>query len=497
MISDTWFYVCAALVLLAPLFLLIVTSAIALGSSNSNPIQGRIQDHILSEINNHEREITAATFGTIAIGLLACFGIVLMMFVNGKETMVLDLGDWIAIDEEHFHFHTTFIFDRLSVPFLVLIYVLCGTVGAFTSCYLHHEPGFQRFIILYSLFTFGMVISALAGTIEVLFFGWELVGLSSALLVGFFHERQSPVANGLRVWTIYRIADAAFLMATVMLHHLSGEGNLQRMMGVEAWPNAQSIVGAREAFGVGILLLIAAAGKSALIPFSGWLPRAMEGPTPSSAIFYGALSVHLGAYLLLRVSPLVAASPALGWIVVVLGLLTAIYASLVERVQSDIKSVLAFASLTQVGLIFAEIGMGWYYLALVHLLGHACLRTLQLLRAPSLLHDYFKLETALGHRIAAAYQPAVLTRFPRLRHRFYRFALERGYLDSMLNHGAELVLGTLRFCMRCESAWIGWWDQRFSLPTDRDPAVLAKTTLDSFAQSDILDSELNEEVSDA
>jgi NAD(P)H-quinone oxidoreductase subunit 5 len=494
MIPIGAFHFCAAIVLLSPLLLLVLTSAIALWFPNPTRIQGLV----LTSKSNREREISAATFAAIAFGLLASGGIGLMMLVNGTNSLVLDLGDWIAIHEESFHFHTTFIFDRLSIPFTILIYLLCGTVGAFTTKYLHREPGFQRFFILYSLFTFGMVISALAGTIEVLFFGWELVGLSSALLVGFFHERQSPVANGLRVWTIYRIADAAFLMAAVLLHHLSGEGNLQRMMGEAAWPNAQSIVGAKEAFGVGMLLLIAAAGKSALIPFSGWLPRAMEGPTASSAIFYGALSVHLGAYLLLRVSPLIAASPVLAWFVVALGLLTAIYASIVERVQSDIKSALAFASLTQVGLIVAEIGMGWYYLALFHLLGHACLRTLQLLRAPSLLRDYFKLETALGHRIAVADRPTILNRFPRLQYRAYRFAFERGYLDSMLDHFAELVLGTLRFCMRCESAWIGWWHSTFSLHANRPGLVRTFDGVpDSRDESGILDVELNEEVSDA
>lgn len=445
--AERWFQLFAGFILGAPFLLLVFTSFASLWQTK-----------------HREREITAATFGAIVVGLLACIGLVVMMLSHQRETLVLDLGDWIELGEHSFHFHVAFIFDRLSVPFLVLTYVLCGTVGAFTSRYLHREPGFQRFFILYSMFTFGMVVSVTAGTIEVLFFGWELVGLSSALLVGFFHERTAPVVNGLRVWTIYRIADAAFLMAAVTLHHLTGEGDLQRMMGVAAWPDVQSVLTPTHAFGVGLLLLIAAAGKSALIPFSGWLPRAMEGPTASSAIFYGALSVHLGAYLLLRVSPVIATSPALSWIVVGLGLATAVYASLAERVQADIKSALAFASLTQVGLIVAEIGMGWQYVALFHALGHAILRTLQMLRAPSLLRDYFKLETALGHRIAAPEQH-FLSRFPRLRNALYRFALERGHLDSALNvFIAEPFLGLFRFFAKCESAWIQWWGSSFSRP---------------------------------
>jgi NAD(P)H-quinone oxidoreductase subunit 5 len=463
MISENWFQWFASLILGVPFLLLVFTSFASLWQSK-----------------HREREITAATFGAIVVGLIACIGLVVMMLTHQRDSLVLDLGDWIELDEHSFHFHVAFIFDRLSVPFLVLTYGLCGIVGAFTSRYLHREPGFQRFFILYSMFTLGMVVSVTAGTIEVLFFGWELVGLSSALLVGFFHERTAPVVNGLRVWTIYRVADAAFLMAAVTLHHLTGEGDLQRMMGVAAWPDVQSVLTPTHAFGVGLLLLIAAAGKSALVPFSGWLPRAMEGPTASSAIFYGALSVHLGAYLLLRVSPVIAASPVLSWIVVGLGLTTAVYASLAERVQSDIKSALAFASLTQVGLIVAEIGMGWQYLALFHALGHAILRTLQMLRAPSLLRDYFKMETALGHRIAAVDRPYFLSQFPRLRNGMYRFALERGHLDSLLNRFvAEPFLALFRYFSQCESAWIGWWGNGFSAARGRNSDSLETRTIHS------------------
>src|SRR5262249_25111366 len=154
------------------------------------------------------------------------------------------------------------------------------------------------------------------------------------------------------------------------------EGEFGRLFGAGPWPAGQAAVSPGQAAVVGALLLTAAAGKSALLPFSGWLPRAMEGPTPSSAVFYGALSVHLGAFLLLRAGPLLAASWGLSAAVVALGLATALFAFLAGSVQTDIKSVLSFAALSQVGLIFAEIGLGWHYLALAHLLGHACLRTL-------------------------------------------------------------------------------------------------------------------------
>ena len=132
--------------------------------------------------------------------------------------------------------------------------------------------------------------------------------------------------NGLRVWAVYRISDAALLLAAVVLHHLSGEGDFDKLLGKEAWPLGTAAITSQQALFVGLLLLLAAAGKSALVPFSGWLPRAMEGPTPSSAVFYGALSVHLGAFLLLRVSPILDISIWLS-AVVAIGLITAVFAS--------------------------------------------------------------------------------------------------------------------------------------------------------------------------
>src|SRR6202043_2755423 len=168
--------------------------------------------------------------------------------------------------------------------------------------------------------------------------------LSSAMLVAFYHERPAPCRNGLRVWVVYRISDAALLTAAVVMHHMTGQGDFDKLLGRGAWPEGQALIATREALVVGFLVFIAAAGKSALVPFSGWLPRAMEGPTPSSAVFYGALSVHLGAFLLLGVSPILDLSPWLAALVVVAGLVTAIFASFAGRVQTDIKCALSFAS---------------------------------------------------------------------------------------------------------------------------------------------------------
>ncbi|QDV64048.1 proton-conducting transporter transmembrane domain-containing protein [Crateriforma conspicua] len=437
MTLDQCFFALGLIVVISPAVLLAVLAVTSL------------LDRTISE-----RSSAKLTEASVVVGLVAIVAILVLMLGTGRRHVPIELGNWVVIPQQHFHFHLKFVFDRLSVPFTILSFVLCGIISAFASRYLHREPGYNRFFVLFSVFLLGMVLSSLAGTIETLFFGWELVGLSSALLVAYFHERTNPVRNGQRVWSIYRISDAAFLIAALTLHHLTGAGDFDALMGTGVWPEGHVSITQSHALFVGALLLLAAMGKSALVPFSGWLPRAMEGPTPSSAIFYGALSVHLGAYLLLRVGPLLEASTLLQIAVVFVGLISAIFGTLTARVQTDIKSALAFASLTQVGIIVVEIGCGLRYLALVHIIGHACLRTLQLLRAPTLLHDYHTLENAIGGHLQR--NETILARWlpTRLRAGLYATAIERGYLDGSIGDMVVRPFTRLfRWCDNLERRW--------------------------------------------
>jgi len=396
---------------------------------------------------------TRLVYTMILSGLLASIAILVSMLMSGTRHIAIDLGNWVAIPH-HYHFSVKFVFDRLSVPFAILSYVLSGTIGAFATKYMHRERGFNRFFVLYTVFLLGMEVTALAGTIETLFAGWELVGLSSALLVAFFQDRPAPARNGLWIWVVYRFSDAALLLAAVAMHHLTGEGDFDVLLGSGTWPYEHSLVSGWDAFVVGSLLTLAAMGKSALVPFSGWLPRAMEGPTPSSAVFYGALSVHLGAFLLLRVGPLLERSWPLCVLVVIIGLTTALFAYLAGSVQTDIKSVLAFASLSQVGIIVAEVRAGFRYIAMVHLIGHACLRTLQFVRAPSLLQDYRTIENAIGNYLPKAGNPLASHASNPNYAWVYRFGMERGYLDAIL---LEFVVSpVVRGLRRCD-ALERWW----------------------------------------
>jgi NAD(P)H-quinone oxidoreductase subunit 5 len=424
-----------------------------------------------------EQATSRACQAAIFTGLVAAVGVLAVMIAVGDRHVVIDLGKWVSVHhpgdpKDDYHFQVKFVFDRLSVPMVILSFLLCGTIGAFATRYMHREPGYNRFFVLYAVFLLGMVTASSAGTIETLFTGWELVGLSSALLVAFFQERPAPARNGFRVWVVYRVSDAALLLAAILMHHLRSAGDFDQLLGAKSWPEGETAIPQGEAVLIGLLLLVAAAGKSALIPFSGWLPRAMEGPTPSSAVFYGALSVHLGAYLLLRVSPLFALSPWLAGLVIAWGLATSVYAYIAGSVQTDIKSALSFSSLSQVGIIVAEIGVGaffpfMWYVALVHLLGHACLRTLQFVRAPTLLADYRALENAIGSRLPRG--PGLWVRLvpEGVRTWVYRFGLERGYLDACLNAFVVApVVRLFRWCDRMERRWTDFLSGRASRESD-------------------------------
>jgi NAD(P)H-quinone oxidoreductase subunit 5 len=324
---------------------------------------------------------------------------------------------------QDYRFPLVLMADRLSLPFLAMTVVLSGLIGQFSSTYLHREPGFFRFFVLLHLFAFGSLLAFAAGSFDLLVGGWEIVGITSVFLIGFFQLRPAPVENGLRVFAVYRATDIGLLVGVFAMHHWTGTA---------IFTSGPPPLAGKRALIVCLLLLLAASGKAAQVPFSGWLPRAMEGPTPSSAIFYGAISIHAGAYLLLRIQPMLAQSALASAVVVLIGVATAIHGTIVGRVSADAKTSLAYASLTQVGVMFAEIGIGWSSVAVVHILGHAMVRTMQFLRAPSMLHDDHQMHSAIGGEAAAETQfEDLLPETVRLW--VYRWAFDRGHLDTILD----------------------------------------------------------------
>ena len=373
---------------------------------------------------------TASLAGTsMTLSFAAFFVAFLVRGTATTDTQLLSYGAWSTSYEGGITIE--FLVDRLSLAFAALSAAIAGVVSAFSNRYLHREPGYNRYFVLLALFVTGMLLIALAGNVAVLFVGWEFVGLSSALLVAFFHARPAAVANAFRVLSVYRISDAAMLAAAVLLRHVAGTDSLSLLFGSGA--GTTSALTGTNATIIAILLIVAVAGKSALLPFSSWLPRAMEGPTPSSAVYYGSLSIHAGCFLLLRAAPLLEQAPVARLLAGVLGASTAVFAGITTRVQSDVKSSLAYASLTQVGLIVVEIAIGWYTIAFVHLAGHACFRLLQFLSAPNVLHDLHGIEDAMGDRRSPGSGELDVVTLNRARQRLFLIALERGFLDSLLD----------------------------------------------------------------
>ena len=412
-----------------------------------------------------------ATTRVVSLAFSSCFvaalGVLVALANSGFAAQVVHLGRLFAVG--HHTASIDLVADGLSVPYVCFSTGLCSLVNAFAGKYLHREPGFTRFFILLALFGTGMNLMVLAGSIDVLFAGWEFLGISSALLIGFFHERRNAVDAALRAFVTYRICDVGLFGASVVIHRATGTGDFATLFSGD-WPHATCLVPGPTAVAITLLFAFAALGKSAQVPFSGWLPRAMEGPTPSSAIFYGALSIHAGAYVLLRCESLLDAAPLTAWLLVAVGIGTALHAAVVGSVQTDLKSMLAYASMTQAGIILAEIGLGFRLLPLIHVVSHAILRSLQILRSPSAMHDRHELAAALGgHPGQSSW--SVVRLLPRnLSRHLYHLALERGFEETVVSRFVvRPLLSALMAADRAERRWVAVLGGTAADTSTRDP----------------------------
>lgn len=330
-----------------------------------------------------ELVLSVGAFSTLGLQLLALTVFLLIWLSHGHP--VLNIPEIMIYQTPHYEFLVDFYFDRVSAVYMIVGSFLTFLITIYSRYYLHREEGYKRFFNSILFFYLGYILTIMAGNFETLFIGWEVLGISSFLLIAFYRDRYLPVKNAIKVFSIYRIGDVGILLLMWMSHHLWHENitflKLNNATLVNEHLQAHSLIGVF----ISLMILIAATAKSAQIPFSSWLPRAMEGPTPSSAIFYGSLSVHMGVFMLLRTFPFWEHQISVRILFALVGLLSAIIGTLTAHVQSSIKSQIAYASIAQIGIIFVEIAAGFQALALVHFAGNAFLRTYQLLVSPSMV----------------------------------------------------------------------------------------------------------------
>jgi NADH-quinone oxidoreductase subunit L len=329
-------------------------------------------------IPNHAEKSISRIALTSSVSVFLMFVWTLFLWTRGGFVPLSHEG-FTLFSSANYEFAVNFYMDAASAVFFLMTCLTTILVLMFSKYYMHRDPGYKRFHATILFFFFGLALVIFSGNFETLFVGWECIGISSFLLISFYCNRYLPAKNSLKVFALYRIADALFIVALWYAHHLF-EKSIQ-------FAELTSLIHehGNDLMLLGTLFLLVAMIKSAQFPFSYWLPRAMEGPTTSSAIFYGALSVHMGLFLLLRTYPLWEGSTTLRILVAVVGLLTALVATSIARVQSSAKTQIAYASVTQIGIMFIELAAGLHWLVLFHFVSNACLRTYQLLISPSIV----------------------------------------------------------------------------------------------------------------
>ncbi|MGD8785097.1 MAG: proton-conducting transporter membrane subunit [Thioalkalispiraceae bacterium] len=285
---------------------------------------------------------------------------------------------WLKVDEVSIDISLKL--DQLGLLMVNLFTVLLLVTVRFSTAYMHREEGFQRFFFILCLFSGAMQLMVIAGNAALTFFAWEIAGVSSYLLIGYVYQRKTATRNANQAFITNRIGDAGFILALIIGFLYLGDSQWSTIN------SSQSKMPDLAISSMALGLVIAAMVKSAQLPFSSWISQALEGPTPSSAIFYGALIIHAGAFLLIRMQPLLENIPILMLIITIIGSLTAVYGYLVGLTQTDVKSSLIFSSISQVGLIFMFCGLGWFTLATLYLVAHTIWRTYQFLNAPSMMH---------------------------------------------------------------------------------------------------------------
>ncbi|QWF70747.1 NADH-quinone oxidoreductase subunit E [Methylomonas paludis] len=386
--------------------------------------------------DGNERKIAILSFGFSHAMGICIFALLGLWAYTGFPAYEFT---WFTLFEQSgYSFPVMFYLDKVGAAYLFCIWTIFAIIVKYCRVYLHREQGYKRFFQTIFGFVFGLNLIVLSGSIDMLFAGWEIVGISSFLLIAYYRHRPQPVRNAFRAYTIYRLCDVGLLLGSLMSHILYHQSPHFSALALMYQSGTLPHV---DYFWLSILsglIILAASGKSAQFPFCFWLPRAMEGPTPSSAIFYGALSIHLGVFLLLRTMPIWSYRVLPRIIVFIIGLLTVVIASISVRAQSNIKGQIAYSSIAQVGFMFMELALGLEFLVLLHFVSNAFLRCYQLLVSPSIIAHRLREEGAVdtGLDISKKMQflpVSIRSTLPEvIQNTLYVFALQEGNLERLV-----------------------------------------------------------------
>ena len=299
------------------------------------------------------------------------------IFLDKFKPLKFELFEWFPDPQIVFEFYL----DGLSGVMMVLISTLSLVIQLFSTSYMSKDEKYTKYFEYFNFFVFSMLLLVLSGNFLVMFFGWELVGLSSYLLISFWSEKKSASKAGNKAFILNRIGDFGFLIGLMMILNYFETFNFLSIF-------EDTLKTRPENLDLMILfLLLGAFGKSAQFPLFSWLPDAMEGPTPASALIHAATMVTAGVFMLVRISPLLQFSEIGSITIISLGLLTALISAFAAINQDDIKKVLAYSTISQLGFMFIAIGAGAYVAAIFHLVTHAFFKALLFLGAGAVIHE--------------------------------------------------------------------------------------------------------------
>ena len=337
-----------------------------------------------------------------AVYLAACAAVVISfgaalaaIATSAGQTHDLSLFRWIQIGP--FQAAMDVHYDSLAALMALMVTFVAGIIHIYSSRFMREDSGLVRYFVYMNLFVFAMLVITLADNLAFLYLGWEGVGFCSYALIGFWYQKQDNASAGRKAFLFTRIGDIAFGVLLALCFVWFGDLSITGV-------NAQAAsLGPGAALILGLLLFWAAAGKSAQLPLSVWLPDAMAGPSPVSALIHAATMVTAGVYLLMRLFPVVQASPEVLWLVAAVGALTALWGALAALGQHDIKKVLAYSTISQVGYMFLAVGAADIVSGMFHLLAHAFFKSLLFLAAGCVIkalneeHDIFKMGNLRKH----------------------------------------------------------------------------------------------------